>query len=127
MKMIRITAVILACLLCSCEKFSHSYFLSDSFGINLTPFIAKKCTSYSDGCLQIFDVSENDTLYKKFFSEKYLTEEISLGFGVTSFSPSQYGQIQYRKLGEFDGYTKIVFYIPKSKIIGFGYATAIGG
>ena len=125
--MIRIALLILGCFLCSCGKFSHSNLLSESFGIDLRPFIATKKTSYSDGCLQIFDISENDILYKKFFSENYLNEHVSIDFEEIKFNTSKFGEIRYRKLGEFDEFVKIVFYIPKNRILGFGYSTAIGG
>lgn len=125
--MIRINIFILCCFLCSCGKFSQSNLLSRSFGIDLRPFITLKQTSYSDGCLQIFDVSENDTIYKKFLSDNYLDEPVALGFEEITFSTSQFGEIRYRQFGEFDGFIKLVFYIPKSKILGFGYCTAMGG
>jgi len=125
--MIRIAVILLGCLLCSCGRFSHSNLLSDSFGIDLRPFLTKKRTSYSDACLQIFDVSENDLLYKKFFSEKYLTEQVGIDFAEIKFNTSKFGEIRYRNFGEFDGFIKTVFYIPKNKILGFGFSTAIGG
>ncbi len=117
----------LAGFLSGCAKFSHSNLLSDSFGCDLRPFITKKQTSYSDGCLLIFDISEDDSLYKRFFSDYYLNEDVGLGFTQISFNTLKEGEIRYRKLGAFDGFTKVVFYIPRNKILGFGFATAIGG
>ena len=110
-------------LLCGCGKFSQSR-LERDFGIDLSTEIQ---TKYSDGCLQIFDISEDSPLYQSFFKSGYKTESVGIGLSSVHLRTSELGEIRYRLLGSFDGYQKVIFYIPKEHILGFGYADAIGG
>ena len=119
--------VFLAILLSGCKKFDQSHFIKEEFGTNLTPLLRDKRVEYSDGLLQIFEVTESDPLYQTFFNTDYQSEEVGLGFDKLYFSTSQVGEIRYRIIGSFDEYKKTIFYIPKKHILGFGYATDCGG
>ena len=123
MKTILILAVSLS--LVSCDKFSRDNFLSNSFGADLQTITSGKKTKYSDGLFLVFDVSTSDALYSQFFADPYDEGDIWLSFGDTEFEPSEDGKIQYRRLESFDGYTKTIFYIPKRRILGFGYSDGL--
>ena len=119
--------VFLAILLSGCNKFDQSHFIKEEFGTNLTPLLKDKRVEYSDGLLQIFEVTESDLLYQTFFNTDYQCEKVGLGFDKLYFRTSQLGEIRYRIIGSFDEYKKTIFYIPKKHILGFGYATDFGG
>lgn len=95
--------------------------------MDLRPILKGKSSKYSDGCLQVFGVTESDPAYQSCFKAGYKTEPVGLGFGSVHFDTSGLGEIRYRKLGSFDGYEKVIFYIPRKHLLGFGYADAMGG
>jgi hypothetical protein len=119
--------MLLACSF-GCSKFSHTNFVTASFGLDLTSYIESKKSEYSDGLLQVFSVAESDALYQKLFSGGFLIEQVGIECGSHNFSVSKYGEIRYRIVGEkFDGYVPVIFYLPRDRQLCFAYATGLGG
>lgn len=126
MKEIKILYMIAFCLfLVRCDKFDRDNLLNGSFGADLESISVGKKTKYSDGLFLIYEVAATDPLYAQFFTEPFYEEDIRLFFGDTVYDSADVGMIRYRCLDSFDGYTKAIFYIPKLKLLGFGYSDGL--
>jgi len=117
--------IILSFIIVACSRFNQDHFLSESFGADLRSLASSNKTEYSDSLFLVFDVSNTDPIYSHFFTKPYETESVTISFGDTQFNSSEVGVIQYQLLESFDGYTKTIFYIPKQKLMGFGYANSL--
>jgi len=123
---VRILSLILINLcLVSCGKFDQEHLLSKSFGADLESISSGKKTKYSDGLFIILNVLDTEPVYSRFFAEPFKEGDVSLKFGDTEFNSAEVGKIRYRFLESFDGYTKTIFYIPKQKLLGFGYSDGV--
>ena len=128
MQEMKILYMIALCLiLVGCDKFDRDNLLSGSFGADLESITSGKKTKYSDGLFLVFDVAATDPLYAQFFTKPFDEENVSLFFGDTEYNSQDVGKIRYRRLDSFDGYTKTIFYIPKLKLLGFGYSDGLLG
>jgi len=125
MKTLYILALCLV--LVGCDKFDRDNLIKSSFGADLERITSGKKTQYSDGLFLVFDVTDTDPLYAQFFTKPFDEEEISLFFGNTKYDSADVGKIRYRLLDSFDGFTKTIFYIPKLKLLGFGYSDGLLG
>jgi hypothetical protein len=112
--------------LMGCGTFDHSYFIEQAFGVNLTEYIKGKDAKYSNGFLEISNISTNEFLYQKFFIAGYKTTSF-LECGKREFSTDKLGEIRYIEGKRFDGYLTVIFYIPKENRLYFAYATGLGG
>lgn len=117
--------IVLSLILIGCDKFDRDNLLNASFGADLESLTSGKKTKYLDGLFLVFDVAATDPLYAQFFTEPFHKGEISLIFGDTEYDSAEVGEIHYRLLDSFDGYTKTIFYIPKLKLLGFGYSDGL--
>ena len=120
-------AIALSLILVGCDKFDRGTLLSSSFGTDLQSITSGKKTKYSEGLFRVYDVEVTDPLYAQFFTAPFNEADISLLFGDTEYDSEEVGKIRYRLLDSFDGYTKTIFYIPKLKLLGFGYSDGLLG
>lgn len=123
MKTIALIAISL--FLVSCDKFNKGHLLTGSFDADLPAISSGKKTRYSDGLFLVYNVTDHDPLYSRFFTKPFNEGNVTVSFGNTEFNSSDVGSIRYRVLDSFDGYTKTIFYIPKQKILGFGYSDGL--
>ncbi len=120
-----IALAIISLLLISCDKFDEGEMLANAFGVDLVKLTEGKKTSYSDGLLLVYDVSDGEALYATFFTDLYKEGDVHISFKGTQFDSTDVGVIRYRLLDSFDGYTQTIFYIPKEKTLGFGYSDGL--
>lgn len=115
-------------MLMGCAKFNKSHLIHEGFGFDLEPYLEGKRTSYVDGCLQVYNIDQSDSLYAKAFTDP-TKQTIFVGFvNDISFSDFEHGSIIYKTMGKpFDGHHTTVAYDPNSKTLAFGFATDFGG
>jgi hypothetical protein len=110
------------------DTFDKSTLIRSAYGADLTPYIAKEKTTYSDGCLQFHGITKSHPLFHLYFSEPF-ERNLHISFLHEEFNDSPaWNGIYLRRIGEsFDGYNPIVAYIPGRKLLIFGYSNGIGG
>lgn len=110
------------------DTFNKDTLIRSAFGSDLTPYIAKEKTTYSDGCLQFHGITDSHPLFLRYFSEPF-ERNFHISFLYEEFDDSTVRNGIYpRRLGErFDAYVPIVAYIPDRNVLIFGYSDGIGG
>ncbi len=110
------------------DTFYKNTLIRSTFGTDLTPYIAKEKTTYSDGCLQFHGITKSHPLFLLYFSEPF-ERNFHISFLHEEFDDSTARNgIYLRRIGEsFDAYVPIVAYIPDRKLLIFGYSNGIGG
>jgi hypothetical protein len=129
---ILLSLAVVTMFLSGCAQFSKGNFYKESFGVDLTPYTEVHTSSYSDGVLELYDVSSEDDAYKQFFKDGEFERTTSMMFGYESkkYYPNDQAPIYYIDKGlvdPSDGYHKYVLYLPEKKIMVFIYADAVGG
>ena len=117
--------ILLSFTIVACGRFNEDQFLTESFGVDLRNLSSSKKTEYSDGLFLVFDVSDVDPIYAQFFTKPCEAKNVTISFDSSQFDSSEVGGIRYQLLDSLDGYTKTVFYIPKQKLMGFGYSDGL--
>ena len=111
-----------------CNKFDKQNFIQDSFGKNIEELSAGKKTYYRDGFLEIYGVSQKDVIYNEFFNQKQvftISEIVFIEGESVKYEANPNKKIYYSDVGGFDGYRKVVLYIPKEEKMVFIYSTGI--
>lgn len=119
-----VPAILMATTLCGCAQFSTSHFLKEGFGFDLSPYLQQHESSYKDGILEVYDVSPDDELYKKIFSD-----DSGMHTEPTLFiqKDTEYSAAQFIMIERSDEFTKFVLYLPEEKTMVFIYADGVGG
>ena len=110
------------------DTFSENTLIRSTFQTDLTSYIAKEKTTYSDGCLQFHFITESHPLFLLYFSKTH-EKTFYISFLHEEFNdPNTQDSIYLNRIGKsFDGYVPVVAYIPQRKILVFGYSNGIGG
>lgn len=110
------------------DRFNKDTLVKSAFQADLTPYIAREKTSYSDGCLQFYGISKSHPLFLLYFSKPY-ENTFHVSFLKEEFNdPVSRNSIYLRRIGDsFDGYVPVVAYIPKDRILVIGYSDGSGG
>jgi hypothetical protein len=110
------------------NTFDKDTIIRSSFETDLTPYIAKEKTTYTDGCLQFHGISKSHPLFLLYFSEPY-EKTFHITFPHREFDDAHaQDTICFRRIGKsFDGYVPVVAYVPEEKILIFGCSNGIGG
>jgi hypothetical protein len=110
------------------DTFNRNTLVRTAFQTDLTPYIAKEKTTYSDGCLQFHGITESHPLFLLYFSRSH-EKTFHITFLHEKFNdPNTRESIHLRRIGKsFDGYVPVVAYIPGSKTLVIGYSNGIGG
>lgn len=86
-------------------------------------------SSYTDGILEVYDVSPADDLYQAAFKKNDIqrTTEWLFGYRGKRYYASENSPIDYVHIGDDrDGLMKYVLYLPQKMMV-FIYADAVGG
>jgi len=110
------------------DTFNKETLIRSTFQTDLTPYIAKEKTTYSDGCLQFHGISKSHPLFLLYFSVPY-EKTFHISFPHEEFNdPHARDSIYFRRIGKsFDGYAPVVTYLPEQKMLVFGYSDGMGG
>lgn len=110
------------------DTFNKDTLIRSAFQTDLTPYIAKEETTYTDGCLQFRGISKSHPLFLLYFSEPY-EKTFHISFLHEEFDdPNARDSIYLRRIGEaFDGYVPVVAYVPDQETLVFGYSNGSGG
>lgn len=110
------------------DTFDKDYLIRSTFGADLSPYIEKEKTTYTDGCLQFHGITESHPLFLLYFSEPH-EKNFFISFLHEEFNdPNTRDSIHLRRIGEsVGGYVPVVAYLPNQKRLVFGYSDGIGG
>jgi len=103
--------------------------MSSSFGHSLDELTKGKPITYTDGCLEVRNVTTNDRIYHVFFSDRndinvsydVWIESLHKEYEATTNSPIHYYSIRE----SFDGFTPMVLFIPKQGTMVFMHSIAL--
>lgn len=113
----------------SCSRFNQTYFINEAFGFNLKKVASGKITDEKNGLFVVYDVSENDLIFKKAFNENTIVSKkyVPFEFNGRELGKSKWGRTVYRHWKYFDGYFQASVYYQEERMLFFGYFTDIGG
>lgn len=123
--------ILIAATLSGCSQFSKNHFYEKSFGIDLNEYVGNYETSYTDGILEVYDVSSADDLYKEFFGKYVVQQSTStlFGYGFKTYYATESSPISYVLVSSSNQmpYNKYVLYLPQKRTMVFIYPDAVGG
>jgi len=124
-----ITLILLTVFVFGCSQFDKTTFLEDSFALDLNKYRINKESKYSDGLLEISDVSISDEIYLAFFADNQYSksESVSIESYKKIYHASKESPFLYRVLEDHQnhGFKKIILYVPNKKTMVFMYARSL--
>ncbi|MFS4468060.1 hypothetical protein [Maribacter sp. 2210JD10-5] len=111
-----------------CNTYVQKHFLTEAFGIDISPLLKDKPVIQKDGFLQVNEIVPESTLYKALFSSDILTTKT---YAYVSHQGKQIGDESWGRSvvkiwNKFDGVQQMAIYYPDKRILILGYFDSYG-